>query len=111
MNKATTFVEGMRRHAAAAMDEALTDDVCEALALARAKAGAGQVTLAGRSYSSCHLAAVDHVARFALCWPGCFPLREVMQKLREVTSEISQELREVAAGIRAEAAAAIRLPP
>jgi len=107
MDKATSFVEDMRRHAAAAMDEALTDDVCEALKLARAKAGMGQVTLAGRSYSCCHLAAVDHVARLALCWPGCFPLREVMQKLREVTSEIAGELREIAAGIRTEAAAAM----
>lgn len=107
MDKAMSFVEEMRRHAAAAMDEALADDVSEALELARAKGGMGQVTLAGRSYSCCHLAAVDHVARFALCWPSCFPLREVMQRLREATSEIAEELREIAEGIRSEAAAAV----
>jgi hypothetical protein len=108
MDAATSFVEGMRRQAAAAMDETLADDVCEALELARAKAGMAQVTLAGRSYSCCHLAAVDHVARLALCWPGCFPLNEVMQRLREATSEIAEELREIASGIRIEATAAIR---
>jgi len=107
MDDAMSYVEDMRRCAALAMDEALTNEVCTALELARTRDGLGQVTLAGRSYSNCHLAAVDHVARLALCWPGCFPLDEAMQKLREATSEIADELREIAMGIRAEAAAAL----
>ena len=107
LEKAGALVEDMRRHAAVAMDEALTDDVCTALEAAREK----DVVLAGRPYSCCHLAAVDHVARFAMCWPGSYPLPEVMQKLREAASELADELREIAAGIHTEAAAAIRMLP
>jgi len=107
LEEATELVEDMRRHAAVAMDEALTDDVCTALEAAQET----DVVLAGRPYSCCHLAAVDHVARFAMCWPSSYPLPEVMQKLREAASEQADEIREIAAGIHTEAAAAIRLLP
>lgn len=107
LETAMALVEDMRRYAAVAMDEALTDDVCAVVE----RAQENTVVLAGRSYSCCHLAAVDHVARFSLCWPGSYPFPEVMQKLREAASEPVEELREIAAGIRAEAAAAIRMLP
>lgn len=46
-----------------------------------------------------------------MCWPGSYPLPEVMQKLREAASEQADKLREIAAGIRTESAAAIRMLP
>ena len=107
LERATALVEDMRRHAAAAMDEGLTDDVCVVVERTRED----DVVLAGRSYSSYHAAAVDHVARFALCWPSIYPFPEIMQRLKEAASEPAEELREIAEGIRAEAAAAIRALP
>lgn len=107
LERATALVEDMRRHAAVAMDEALTDDVCAFVERAREDG----VVLAGRSYSCCHVAAVDHVARFALCWPSIYPFPEVMLRLKEAASEPAVQLREIAEGIRAEANAAIRALP
>lgn len=107
LERATALVEDMRRHAAVAMDEALTDDVCAVMERMREDG----VVLAGRSYSSCHAAAVDHVARFALCWPSIYPFPEIMQRLKEAAIEPAEELRDLAEGIRAEAVAAIRTLP
>ncbi len=107
LEEATALVEEMRRHAATAMDEALTEDVCALVE----RAQENDAVLAGRSYSCCHVAAVDHVARFALCWPSSYPFAEIMDKLREAASWPAEELREIATGIRAEAAAALRMLP
>jgi len=112
--KAKLLVKTLRRSAVVANDEALADGVCTALDLARAKQGT-LVTLADRSYSNCHWAAVEYVAKFALCWPGNFPPPEVsmckafMQELRNAANDHAEELREIAAGIRTEAAKAIEM--
>jgi len=110
LRKAKLLVETLRRSAVVANDEALTDGVCTALDLARAR----QVTLADRSYSNCHLAAVEYVAKFALCWPGNFPPPELslckafVHELRAAVDDHADELHEIAVGIRTEAAEALQ---
>lgn len=115
----TAFMEKVRllgeelRQSAVAADEALTDDVCTTMELVRAEAGMGPVALVDRSYSSCHLAAMEYIARFAFVWPGgCLPpevthCRPVFQKLKEAVIDRADELRALATGIRSEAAMAI----
>ncbi len=109
----TRLLAGELRQSAVAADEALTDGVCTTVEVARAEAGMGQVMLVDRSYSSCHLAAMEYAARFAFFWPGGCLLPEVtqckpiIQRLREVVIDRAAELRKIAAGIHTEAALAI----